>query len=97
MSALDGLMFGLGRDVLLPLAIIALVLVGAIAVEMAKAFRVWLWRVRGVPCGETHRRYPTCALTRGHAGAHAGPWEDGGRLRWKVLTHGETSFVERAR
>ena len=94
MSALDGLMFGLGRDVLLPLALIALVFVAAVVVDLAKALRRQWWRRRGVPCGETHHRYPTCTLTRDHSGAHAGPLVEGRRLRWKRLPHGEMSFLE---
>ena len=94
MSALDGLMFGLGRDVLLPLALIALVFVVAVVVELAKALRREWWHRRGVLCGETHPRYPTCTLTRDHSGAHAGPLAEGRRLRWKRLPHGEMSFME---
>ncbi len=102
MSILDGMMFGLGRDVLLPLAVFfaLLVLIAAIALfrTLVSGVLRWWCRVRGVPCGATHSRYPTCTLSRGHVGSHAGPWVDNNasraRVRWSVLTHGEVSEVE---
>lgn len=98
MGILDGLLFGLGRDVVLPIVLLVSCIVIALMVEVVKAFRAWLWRVRGVPCGATHQLYPTCTLTRWHSESHAGPWTldsiSRSRLRWSKLTHGEMSYLE---
>lgn len=98
MSVSDGFWFGIGRDIVMPFVVLLAIIAACITVELLKGARRWLWRVRGVPCAATHSRYPTCALTRGHVGAHAGPIEqnEGGqyRHRWSVLTHGEVSWYD---
>ncbi|GAB1340909.1 hypothetical protein [Gemmatimonas sp.] len=101
MSALDGFLFGIGRDVLVPLALVAaLCALTALSVLVGMAWnalRAWWWKRNGVRCGATHRHYPPCVLHKGHNGRHAGEWEAGSpraRHRWAVHEHGTSTYLE---
>lgn len=101
MSILDGVLFGLGRDVLLPLALVlgifGLAVLSAFIGIAWNAVRAWWFKRHGVRCGAMHRHYPTCVLHRGHRGAHAGAWDNGStraRLRWGTSARGSWAWVE---
>lgn len=102
MTVLDGVLFGFGRHVVLPVLLFVGALVSlwmfAVFCGMWQAAQEMWWKHKGVKCGATHRRYPTCDRHRGHAGSHAGPWVKGSisrsRLRWRVFNHGESSYLE---